>query len=334
MNRPTLTLAIADYDRVAALADGRVRPEGFDLAVQTLAPSETFYRMLSEDAFDVSEMSLSSFLIAREQGREWTAVPVFPYRTAFHVNVYVNETAGVSAPADLAGKRFGLTEYQVTAALWTRGVLQHDFGLDLRDVEWFVERSPSLSHGGETGFTPPPGIRITQMGPDETLADMLVDGRLDAVLPSPYPRMASRLNRTDEAELARTPGVARLFPDPIAEVERYFRDHGFLHLNHTVVVQTRVLERLPDLPLQLVAAFSQAKSLAYEGLEKLRKSSLVSGVLLVERQRGIFGDDPFPYGLAANRDAVQTLVGYSAEQGLIERAPAADDLFGESTRST
>ncbi|MPZ96308.1 MAG: hypothetical protein GEU96_15690 [Propionibacteriales bacterium] len=329
-----LTLAIADYDRVSALADGRVKPEGFDLDVQTLAPSETFYRMLKEDAFDISEMSLSSFLIAREQGKEWTAIPVFPYRTAFHVNVYVNETAGIVDPGDLAGKRFGLTEYQVTAALWARGVLQHEFGLDLREVEWFVERSQALSHGGETGFVPPPGIRITEIGPDDTLAAMVVDGRLDAVLPSPYPRMASRLNRTDEAELARTPGVARLFPDPAAEVDRFFDKYGYLHLNHTVVIQNRVLHELPDLPQRLMAAFTQAKDLAYDGLERLRKSSLVSGALLVEAQRRRYGDDPFPYGLAANRNALEALVGYSADQGLIASAPPVEELFGESTRDT
>lgn len=329
-----LTLAIADYDRVAALADGSVRVEGVDLDVRTLAPSETFFRMLKHDEFDISEMSLSSFLIAREQGKEWTAIPVFPYRTAFHVNVYVNDAAGIEGPADLAGKRFGLTEYQVTAALWTRGTFQHDFGLDLREVEWFVERGRALSHGGETGFTPPPGIRVTELAPDDTLADLLVAGDLDAVLPSPYPRMASRLNRTDEVELGRTPGIRRLFRDPIAEVDRYFTEHGFLHANHTVVIQNRVVDEDPELPRQLFDAFCEAKQVAYAGLEKLRKSSLVRGPLHLEEQRRIYGDDPFPYGLAANREAIATLASFSAEQGLIDKAPDVDELFGASTRDT
>jgi 4,5-dihydroxyphthalate decarboxylase len=329
----TLSLAIADYDRVAALADGTVRPEGMDLQVHNLAPSETFYRMLKEDAFDVSEMSLSSFLIAREQGKDWTAVPVFPYRTGFHVGIYLREDGDVGSPADLRGKRFGLTEYQVTAALWTRGVLQHDFGLDLREVEWCIERSRSLSHGGETGFTPPPGITITDLE-GATLSELLVTGELDAVLPSPYPGMASRLNRTDAGDLASTPGVRRMFLDPAGEVDRYYQSHGFLHLNHTVVVQNRHVREDPALPMRLYDAFEAAKRASYAGLDRIRRSSLVHGGLTLERQRKVYGEDPFPYGLARNEDALRTLVQYSAEQGLISTVPAVADLFHESTRGT
>jgi 4,5-dihydroxyphthalate decarboxylase len=333
MSPTKLTLAIADYDRVAGLIDGSVPVEGVHLDASPLAPSETFFRMLKDDEFDVSEMSLSSFLIAREQGRDWTAIPVFPYRTAFHVSIYVREDGGVESPADLVGKRFGLTEYQVTAALWTRGVLQHDFGLDLREVEWCIERSKSLSHGGETGFTPPPGIKVTDLD-GATLSDLLVAGDLDAVLPSPYPGMASRLNRTDAGDLASMPGVRRLFLDPAAEVDRYYRSHGFLHMNHTVVVQGRHVREDPSLPVRLYDAFVTAQQDAYDRLDRMRRSSLVHGGLTLERQRAVYGDDPFPYGFTANKEPLQALVQYSAEQGLIISAPAVTDLFHESTLDT
>jgi 4,5-dihydroxyphthalate decarboxylase len=333
MSQNTLTLAIADYDRVAALADGTVRPEGVDLRVQTLAPSETFFRMLQDDEFDVSEMSLSSFLIARRQGRDWTAIPVFPYRTGFHVGVYIREDSGITTPADLRGKRFGLPEYQVTAALWTRGVFHHDFGLDLREVEWSVERSRSLSHGGKTGFAPPAGTRITDLG-GATLSELLVAGELDAVMPSPYPGMASRLNRTDAGYLASTPGVRRLFADPAAEVDRYYRSHGFLHMNHTVVVQSRLVREDPTLPMRLYDAFVAAKQMSYSRLDRMRRSDLVHGGLVLEQQRALYGDDPFPYGLAANKQPLECLVQFSAEQGLIESAPSVTDLFHESTLGT
>ncbi len=333
MPRKRLSLAIADYDRVAALSDGTVAVDGVDLNVHHLAPSETFFRMLKDDEFDVSEMSLSSFLIAREQGKDWTAIPVFPYRTGFHVNVYVRDDGPVQTPADLHGRRFGLTEYQVTAALWTRGVLQHDFGLDLRHVEWCIERSASLSHGGETGFTPPSGIHITDLG-GATLADRLAAGALEAVLPSPYPGMASRLNRTDAGDLGSMPGVRRLFPDPVGEVDRYYADHGFLHMNHTVVVQTRHVRDDPTLPMRLYDAFSRAKQVAYDSLDRIRRSSLVHGGLMLERQRRTYGDDPFPYGVAANVEVLETLVRFSVEQGLIGSTPRITELFHASTSDT
>src|SRR5918992_1040094 len=122
MSDVPLRLAIAEYDRAQPLADGTVRPEGIELDVTFLAPSETFYRMLKFDEFDVSEMSLSSYLIARSQGRAWTAIPVFPFRNLFHLSIYSRAEAGIEEPRDVEGKRFGLTEYQVTAAVWTRGV--------------------------------------------------------------------------------------------------------------------------------------------------------------------------------------------------------------------
>lgn len=325
-------VALADYDRTAALADGRVTPRGFGLSVEHLAPSEIFYRMLKEEAFDVSEMSLSSFFIARSQGRAFTAIPVFPYRHYFHTSVFVRDD--IEHPSQLAGRRFGLTEYQVTAALWTRGVLEQDFGLDLRDVTWVVERRPELSHGGETSFAAPEGITIEQIPQGETLGSMLSTGALDAVLPSPYPGMASRLNLTEETDLVRMPGVSRLFRDPIAEARRYFTTHGFLHFNHVVVFKDEWLEKVPDIGAQLLEAFTVAKQHAFADRERLRRSILLFAHLLLESQEQTFGEDPFPYGYAANQAALQRLADFSVGQGLIPAMPDLPSLFAADVRDT
>jgi 4,5-dihydroxyphthalate decarboxylase len=205
MEDVSLRLAIAEYDRVRPLADGTIKPEGISLDVSFLAPSETFYRMLKFDEFDVSEMSLSSYLIARAQGKAWTAIPVFPFRNLFHLSIYVRAGAGIEEPRDVEGKSFGLTEYQVTASVWARGVLQEDFGVDLTKVKWFVERTSDMSHGGVTGFSAPDGISIERIPPDESLQSLIEQERLDAVLPDPYPGIPSRLNRTEETTSSGCP---------------------------------------------------------------------------------------------------------------------------------
>lgn len=326
------TVALADYDRTAALADGRVAPTSLDLHVEHLAPSEIFYRMLKERAFDVSEMSLSSYLIARSQGRRFTAIPVFPYRHCFHTSVFVRDD--IEDPSQLKGTRFGLTEYQVTAALWTRGVLEQDFGLDLRDVTWLVERSPNLSHGGETGFQPPEGITVEQVPEGETLGSMLAKGTLDAALPSPYPGMASRLNRTEEGELVGMEGVARLFRDPIAEARRYFEAHGFLHFNHVVIIDDELLEQVPGVATDVFDAFVEAKELAHADRERLRRSILLFAHLHLEAQDAVYGQDPFPYGYAGNEKALQRLIDFSHGQGLIEERPDPRSLFASELLHT
>lgn len=325
-------VALADYDRTAALEDGRVSPEMVEFDVDHLAPSEIFYRMLKDEEFDISEMSLSSYLISRSQGRRFTAIPVFPYRHCFHTSIFVRNE--IEEPAHLEGKRFGLTEYQVTAALWTRGVLWQDFGVDPRDVTWFVERSPDLSHGGETGFAAPDGVSIEQVPEGETLGSMLAMGAIDAALPSPYPGMRSRLNRTEEGDLVRMEGVSRLFRDPVVEARRYYETHGFLHFNHVIVLRDELVERVPGIARDVLEAFESAKQLAYSDRERLRRSSLLFAHLHLEAQDRVYGTDPFPYGFGANEVALRRLIDFSYEQGLIRQRPDPLSLFAEEVVDT
>jgi 4,5-dihydroxyphthalate decarboxylase len=331
MNIP-LSLAMADYDRTAALRDGSVKPAGIDLTYIVSAPSETFWRMLKFEEFDAAEMSLSSFFIARSQARAWTAIPVFPFRALFHTYVFVRSASGIRRPSDLAGARFGLPEYQMTAAVWMRGVLQEDFGVSPSTIHWFVERSREMSHGGQTSFRAPEGVSVELVPEGRTLLELLERGEIDAVMASPYPAMTSMLNRTRLTDLTRSPHVRLLFEDPLAESVRFVRQHGFSHINHTLVVQNRVLERHPWVALNLFNAFVQANQAARAKTDALFHSSLMAAFGVIEMQRRAFGDDPFPYGLRENRAALETLARYELQQGLVPAAVTIDDLFAATTR--
>jgi 4,5-dihydroxyphthalate decarboxylase len=328
-----LTLAMADYDRTTALRLGTVKPEGISLRYLISPPSETFWRMLKFNEFDASEMSLSSMLIARAQGREWTAIPVFPFRAFFHTSIFVRADSDIARPEDLAGRRFGLPEYQVTAAVWVRGTLQHEFGVPPSAIKWFIERKPGLSHGGTTGFTAPAGVSVDALAEGETLASALAKGDLDAVMGSPYPGMKSKLNATDQLQMSRSSQLRLLFPDPVAEGVRYFKKNGFSHINHTVVVQDAVLRRHPWVAINLVDAFTRSKQVAEASIDRLLRSGLIGAFGHLHAQRQVFGDDAFPYGLRSNREALRTLAGYEFEQGLIPQPVQIDDLFAESTRA-
>lgn len=323
----TLSTALADYDRVQPLFAGTVASDRLTLHAVPLAPSEIFFRLLGAAEFDVAEMSLSSYLIARETGWEYTAIPVFPNRRLFHLGLWT--TAEGPDAATLAGSRIGLTEYQVTAAVWTRGTLADDFGLDLRDVVWYVERPKELSHGGETGFRPPDGIEIRTLEPGDTLEAALARGELDVILPSPYPGMASRLNRTDEQDLESSDRFRPLFPDARAEAARYVAAHDGLPMNHAVVIRTALLAEHPWLPGEVFRQFQEAKSVAQQSRASLRRSHLVLSTTYLQEERTLFGDDPYPYGLAANAGPLRTLARYSVEQGLTSREAEIDTLFAD-----
>lgn len=328
-----LTLCMADYDQTAALRDGSIKPQGINLTYLVSPPSETFWRMLKFDEFPASEMSLSSFLIARSRGRAWTAIPVFPFRAFFHTHIVVRADAPIGRPADLEGKRFGLPEYQMTAAVWVRGVLQHEFNVPPSAIRWYVERKPSLSHGGHTGFTPPAGVSVEPIPEGETLFSLLVSGKLDALMPSPFPGMKSMLNETDYFQLCRSPHVRLLFENPAEESVRCYRKNGFSHINHTVVIQNRILHEHPWVALSLFQAFVRGKQDGYDKIDRLLRSSLVLALDHLEAQRRIFGEDPYPYGVRSNLAPLKTLADYEFEQGLIPERVAMEEIFAESTRN-
>jgi 4,5-dihydroxyphthalate decarboxylase len=178
-----LSAALTVNDRTHAIANGHVRPEGIRLLTTSVHASEMFWRLLKYAEFDVSEMSLSSLLIAASNGpTDWVAIPVYTMRHFFHTSVLVRDGAGINVPADLHGKRVGVPEYQQTWAVWSRGTLKDQYGVDPREVTWFMERSPAQSHGGATGFTPPTGVEMHYIPQASNIGAMMLAGELDATL--------------------------------------------------------------------------------------------------------------------------------------------------------
>lgn len=321
-------------ERVEPLMNGTIQAEGIEIIPSYSHPSETFWRQLRFQEFEVGEMSMSSYLIARERGFDMIALPVFPSRRFFHAELSYNVDSEIKHPGDLAGKRIGVGEYQQTAALWQRGVLEHDFGVSQYNVRWYMERTEELSHGGATGFTPPPGISFQRISPDKSLASMLVNHELDAAaLGSPWRHMSNVIGRSH-----RIPGaggdwskVKPLFPDRMAEGKRFYSKWGFLPVNHAYTVRGDVYRHYPWVAFNLYAAFVKAKESFNSKLLDSIPTALFFGREYLQMTREIFGDDPYPYGVKANRRMLETLIDFSYEQGLTSKKMKVEELFAAST---
>ena len=255
-----LSLILGDNPRTRPIIEGAVKPDGIDLMVTVAHPSEIFWRQLSYEEFDVSEMSMSSFLILTAGGdKRWQALPVFTSRLFFHTWSLVRADAGIKEPADLKGKRIGVPEYQQTAALWARGVLQHEFRVSPTDMEWWMERTEERSHGGHTGFTPPPGVKFNRIPAEKSMASMLLSGELDASLL--YIADRNLVDRSG-VDLTGNPAVRTLYPDPAAEGVRYYKKTGIFPINHGMVVKRSLLEEHPWAAINLYKAFAEARDRA------------------------------------------------------------------------
>ena len=334
MSKLRLSFISAFNERVQPLMDGTIQPEGLELIPTYSHPAETFWRQLKFQEFEIAEMSLSSYLIARSHGVDMVALPIFPSRRLFQTELACHIDSGVKEPGDLVGKRIGIAEYQQTAALWIRGILEHDFTVSQYKVDWYMERTEELSHGGATGFAPPPGISFHRIPTDKSLASMLVHHELDAAaIRGPWTRVTSVMDRS-----SRIPGaggdwskVKPLFPDRIAEGRRFFKKYGYIPVNHGYIIRGDVYRKYPWVAFNLYNAFVKAKAVAQEQLAERIPSALFFGREYLSMTQGIFGDDPFPYGVKANRPMLETIIDYSHEQGLIPKKVKVEELFAEST---
>ncbi|HEU4342356.1 MAG TPA: ABC transporter substrate-binding protein [Candidatus Binatia bacterium] len=313
-----LTLACGDYDRTHPLIDASVKPEGLELNWLVLPHYEIWTRMLNYYDFDASEISLSSYLIARTMGKPLTAIPVFPARAFRHSYVFINTRSGIREPKDLMGKRVGLAEFQQTATVWVRGMLQHEYGLKLEDIEWFtwVPRQ-------RMEIEMPKRYSVRSISPDRQADQMLFDGELDAVIcANLFP------------SLLRPPShVRRLFENYEAVEAAYFRKTGIFPIMHSIALRQELWEQSPWIARSLFKAFQRAKENAYERLNDISpyKISLAWFRRPVEEQRAILGEDPWPYGLEKNRHVVATLMEYLYEQGLAREKLDVNQLFAPNT---
>ena len=334
MAKLRLSFAVERSERTQPLIDGTIQPEGIELVPIVGDPSEIFWRQLKFNEFDISALSFSSYMIAKSQGAEMIAIPVFPARRFMHAQLFVHADAGVKEPKDLVGKRIGVGEYQQTAALWTRRILEHDFGVSQYKVDWFMERTEELSHGGATGFTPPKGISFQRIPSDKSLASMLVNHELDA---APVHRALQKgTNIIDRSTHNRGAGgdwskIKPLFPDIFAEGTRFIKKHGYVPASHTYVIRGDVQEKYPWVAFSLYKAFAEAKEAARQTLAESIPSGLIFGAQYLAKSKEILGDDPFPYGVTANRKMVEAMIEGSYEQGLTAKKLAIENLFAAST---
>jgi 4,5-dihydroxyphthalate decarboxylase len=334
MAKLQLSFVTAFNERVEPMINGTIPIEGVELITTYSDPSETFWRQLKFQEFEISEMSLSSYLIAKSQGMDMIALPVFPSRRFMHAQLSYHVDSGIKEPGDIVGKRIGVGEYQQTASLWVRGVLEHDFGVSQYKVHWYMERSEELSHGGATGFTPPPGISFQRIPQDKSLASMLVANEIDVA--SVHRAFSRESNIVDRSTQIRARGgdwskVVPLFPDMIGEGARFFKKHGYIQANHAYVIRGDIDRKYPWLAFNLFKAFTAAKQWAQERLKENIPSGLIFRDEYHAKTREIFGPDPYPYGVKANRKMLETIIDYSFEQGLTKKKLKFEELFAPST---
>lgn len=316
---PNLQLSYAGHlsDRVQDMYYGVVRPEGIDLHFIALPPVEAFNRMLRNE-FHCGEMSFSTYVIRLARGDlPFVAIPVFPARTFRHGAIYVNTRAGIAGPRDLIGRRVGVPEYQMTAAVWVRGLLRHEYDVRPEDLHWITG---GLAMPGRKPLVDVavPGIRVEYVE-DSTLFDMLLSGGIDALI-APQVPPAIREGRRE---------VGYLFPN-FPEVERaYFRKTGIFPIMHVVVMQKDVYAQQPWIAASLTRAFEIAKDNCFSRLDAQEPLpvSIPWSHCLADDVRGLMGRDFWPYGLEKNRKTIEALCSYAFEQGLVPRPVSADELF-------
>jgi 4,5-dihydroxyphthalate decarboxylase len=316
---PNLQLSYAGHlsDRVQDMYYGVVRPEGIDLHFIALPPVEAFNRMLRNE-FHCGEMSFSTYVIRLARGDlPFVAIPVFPARTFRHGAIYVNTRAGIAGPRDLIGRRVGVPEYQMTAAVWVRGLLRHEYDVRPEDLHWITG---GLAMPGRKPLVDVavPGIRVEYVE-DSTLFDMLLSGGIDALI-APQVPPAIREGRRE---------VGYLFPN-FPEVERaYFRKTGIFPIMHVVVMQKDVYAQQPWIAASLTRAFEIAKDNCFSRLDAQEPLpvSIPWSHCLADDVRGLMGRDFWPYGMKKNRKTIEALCSYAFEQGLVPRLVSADELF-------
>lgn len=319
-----VTLACGAYDRIEALASGEVRAEGLELNFIDLEPEEIFFRMAHFGEFDVAEMSLSSYCMLVGRGlRDLVAIPVFPSRVFRHSAVYVSSASGITEPAQLAGRRVGLPEYQITAVVWIRGILADEHGLAVDSVEYVQGGQEQAGRTEKLAIELPASIKVSTAGEGRTLSRMLADGEIDALYSARAP-----------STLTSRPGtVRRLFADHEAVERRYWRSTGIFPIMHLIVLSRELYEEAPFAAASLCKAFEESKRRAYERLQLtgVLQTMLPWQMAEVERLTADGGADWWPYGLEANRVTLETFLRYHHGQGLSPRLLRAEELFAPST---
>lgn len=323
----TITLACGDYDRVRPLFDGRVTVDGARIIPVPMATEQTFPRAVTRAEFDVSELSMSSQIVQLSRGEaQYVAIPVPVSRAFRHGCIYLRAEAGIATPKDLEGRRVGIPEYGMTMGLWLRGILADDHGVDVNGIKWRTAGTNQAGRKERLALELPPGIDVRPLPPGANLNAALLAGEIDAIM-SPSP---------PDAFAAGDPRVTRLFPDPRAAAEAFFRRTGYFPTMHLVGIRRDVLDRAPGLARALHDAFLRAKQLAEaEWVATLAKSAPATMFPFLAEEwdatHALLGADPWRYGVSANRAEWDAVCRWSVSQGLARRVMALDEVFAPDT---
>jgi 4,5-dihydroxyphthalate decarboxylase len=304
-----LTLMLADYHRTRPLLSGEVTPGGIKLRPQRAVPGEACLRPVYEE-FDIAEMSMSWYMMARCRKEPVTALPIFPLRMQIHPYICCSASSGIERPEDLKGKRIGMDQYRLTVGLWARGILQEHYGVRPEDCRWVTSEPEGA------GFQVPPGVKITvQNEPTEAL---LLRGEIDGLIaPNVVPSFR-----------AKDPRIRRVFKEPRAVINEYFRTTKIFPITHALVVRERLLEEHPWLVSSLLDAFSEAEKLCRKSYDYAKRLAFPSAVLILEEEEETFGTNPWAHGLTPeNQVVLEKFVQYAEEQHYIPYRPQLSELF-------
>ena len=324
MTSRVLTLACGDYDRTRAIADGSIRPDDFELRYEALNPGPLFARLVRDRDLDIAEMSLSTYLNLRGRDDDgFVGIPVFPSRVFRHAYIFVNRDAGIRRMEDLAGRRVGTMQWQLTSSLWLRGILSDDHGVPQSAIRWFVGGQDEPGEHERAPVDIPDDVRLERIPAGTSLGGLLVEGELDAVFAPHIP----------DVFRAGDPRVVRLFPDFRTVEAAWYRRTGLFPIMHLVVIRRDVHEANPTLAVGLFHAFAAAKARA---LARLRFTGTLATMVPwliddLESAEALFGDRYWPYGVEANRGELETAIRYASEQGIARRELRVEELFAEET---
>ena len=320
MEQVPLTIACGPNEHLEPLRNGTIRPEGIDLNYQTVEPVTLLVdQMVKNQEYDISEMFLALYMSQRAQGRSpFVAIPIFPSRVFRHSFIFVNTTSGIKEPKDLEGKRVGLPEYRQTASVWIKGILQHEYGVDLTSIRWFEGGYNDPRPRDEMDIKPEGPISLEFIPETETLNAMLDRGDLDALLGAGRP-----------ASFGVSPHIQRLFPNYGDVEQEYYRRTGIYPIMHTLVLKDSLYQERPWVAQSMFKAAFEAKELAWSRLRSAGSPGSMAPWSLTDLEKvdAIFGKDPWPNGLEANRANLETLMSYLVDQGLMPRPVPLGDVF-------
>jgi len=323
MDRLAITIACSDTDRTRAIMDGRVAIEGCRVTYVPLEPAETFFRALRHQEFDVAELSLSSYMRTVDQGNAtYVGIPAFVSRLFRHSSLYIRTDRGITAPQDLKGRVIGVPEYQMTAPVWMRAMLDEEYGVAPSAIKWRTGGQEQPGRGERTTLGSIPGVDMEPIAEGKTLSGMLASGEIDGLMAARTPSCFKR----------GAPHVGRLFPNYHEVEQAYYKKTGLFPIMHLVGIRKTLAREHPWLPASVYKAFLEAKNIAVERMRDVRILPVTLPWLepYVAAASELMGGDFWPYGVQENRRALEAFTRYAHHQGLTSRRLVPEELFAES----